>query len=484
MSRILKDFLSAAGVAHTSLYADNVFYSNPNRGNLLGLKQMLSHYGIKVMGIHIADSNVKELSFPCILHVKDDFVVATQCDHTHIVYIQDGQKRRVTIEAFRKIWDGYALLSDNLNPNDNPNSQPFSVSSGFPAGSSSHPQEPNYQAHRKEMLMEQAPIWAGAFILCIMLVMGSAFSSLSSAIITLFAIAGFAFSYFLAEKEVKGTSRWGDKLCNAFGDGNCHQKSTDGKLWGTLSLSEIGLGYFASQMVTLSLFPDAFMILSAISVLALLFCPWSIVVQWKMKNWCALCLFVVGVLVLQGGRSIYHLSTSTSQLSTVNYQLSTVNYQLSTILTLAFCIIVSHLIVRGEHRKMEARKWRWAFQAFRDDRAVFEAKLKSHAPRKIEERDVTRREGNVDAPHRLTVVTAANCPHCQAMKPRIKQLAQRCGDQLCIDYIVLSDMTDEANLEFIQRTGINGTPTLLVDGYDLPLGYEVEEVVEGLGLRV
>ena len=455
MSRILQDFLSAAGVKHTSLYADNVFYSNPNRGNLLGLKQMLSHYDIEMIGIRVADSNVKELSFPCILHVEDDFVVATQCDNTYIIYRQDGQERKVEVEAFHDLWDGYALMIRSKEQG---------------AGG----KEPNYQEHRKQMWMEQAPLWGVGLVLCGMMVLGTAFSTIASAALTLTAIVGFVFCVLLAEKEVKGTSRWGDKLCSALGEGNCSKKSTDGKLWGTLSLSEIGLGYFAAQMISLSIFPDAFVTLSAISVLALLFCPWSIITQWKMRNWCALCLFVVGILVIQGTFSIYQLSMPNSQLSTVNYQLSTVNCQLSIIILSS--ILLAHLIVRGEHRKIAAQKWQWAFQAFRADRAVFEAKLKSHAPRKIEERDVTKQEGNPNAPHCLTVVTAVNCPHCQAMEPRIKQLAQQVGENLRIDYIVLSDKTDEATAEFIQRTGIKGTPTLLVDGYDLPLDYEVEEL--------
>lgn len=455
LSRILQDFLSAAGVVHTNLYADNIFYSNPNRGNLLGLKQMLSHYGIETIGVRVADRDVNELSFPCILHVEDDFVVATQCNDTSIIYRQDGQKRKVEISAFHDLWDGYALIMRDKEQGARDEKK----------------EEPHYQEHRQQMWMEQLPIWGVGLILCGMMVLGTAFSSLPSAALTLTAAIGVVFCVFLAEKEVTGTSRWGDKLCSALGEGDCAKKSTDGKLWGTLSLSEIGLGYFAAQILSLSLFPDAFVTLSAISVLALLFCPWSIVTQWKMKNWCALCLLVVGILIIQGGFSIYQLSNLTSSPSLGGVKegfLPLVFYLLS--------ILLAHLLVRGEHRKIAAHQWQWAFQSFRNDPIVFETKLKSHAPRKIEERDVTKQEGNPKAPHCLTVVTAAKCPHCQAMKPRIKQVAQHLEEKLYINYIILSDMTDEAKFEFIQRTGINGTPTLLVDGYDLPLGYEVEDL--------
>lgn len=456
MSFILKDFLSAAGVAHTSLYADNIFYSNPNRTNLLGLKQMLSLYGIEAVGVRVADSNVQELSFPCILHVEKYFVVATQCNDTYIIYKRDGQERKIEISTFRTLWDGYALLMRGKEQ----------------GARNEKKEEPHYQEHRKQMWMERIPLWGIGIILCGMLVVGAAFSTLSSTVLTLTAIIGLVFCVFLAEKEVKGTSRWGDKLCMALGEGDCSKKSTDGKLWGALSLSEIGLGYFMAQIISLSLLPDSFVTLSAISVLALLFCPWSIVTQWRMKNWCALCLLVVGILVIQGSFSLYHFSFLAP------YPSSSAPHSLPFVLCLILLlsIILAHLLVRGEHRKMESRKWEWAFHAFRNERIVFEAKLKSRAPRKIEEHDVTKQEGNPQAPHCLTVVTAADCPHCQAMKPRIKQLAQYLGEKLRIDYVLLSEKTDEAKFNFIHRTGIKGTPTLLIDGYDLPSGYEVEDL--------
>lgn len=470
MNHILKDYLSAAGIKHTHLYADNVFYSNPNRENLLGLKQMLSHYGIEMQGFRVAGNNIKMLSLPCILHVKDDisnqkgilhrkdaFVVVTQYNDTHIIYIEEGRKHRENLSIFGEKWDGYVLM---------------------PCPQSSIPQEPDYKEHRRKERMEQLPLWGGALVTVAMMVLGNAFASLASAVMVLLAMLGFVFSFFLAEKEVKGESRIGDRLCRALGEGACGNNRKYGKIWGDWTLSEVGLGYFGGQMLALAVLPDAYMAVTLISMFALLFCPWSIVVQWKMKRWCVLCLGVVTVLVIQGALSVW--SISTCQLSNLQSpsawadQLSTINSLV--VLLMALSVMLAHLVARGERNKREKHRQKWAFQTFRDDRAIFETRLRSKAIKPIEEGDITRHEGNADAPHRLTLVTAAECPYCQAITPRVKQLIQQCHTKFSIDYVVLSDMTDERRMEFVQRTGIHSIPTLLVDGYELPDTYEVEEL--------
>lgn len=462
MNHILKDYLSAAGVKHTHLYADNVFYSNPNRENLLGLKQMLSHYGMETTGFRVVDKKVKALTFPCILHVEGRFVVAIQHDDTHIIYIEEGKKLRGELEAFRERWDGYALMPTHAK--EDPSTSKTELST--------HPtilEEPDYEEHRRGEWMEQLPLWGGAIVVGAMMVAGNAFVSLTSSVMVMLAVAGFVFSFFLAEKEVTGESHIGNKLCKALGKGMCKK---NGGLWGDWTLSEVGLGYFGAQVLALSVMTDAYMAVAAISMFALLFCPWSVVVQWKMKQWCGLCLLVVAVLVLQGCWSIYQPVHVLDDLPTYWKK-----FESLVVLMIALGVVIAHLVVRGEQSKVVERQQRWAFQAFRTERAIFETKLKNQPQKPIEARDITQHEGNPDAPHRLTLVTAANCPHCQAMIPSVKRLMQHCHEKFSLDYIVLSDMTDERRKEFILRTGIHGIPTLLVDGYELPDAYNVDDLL-------
>lgn len=330
--------------------------------------------------------------------------------------------------------------------------------------------------------MERIPVWGLVLAICGMLAVGGAFTSVASAMMMVLAMVGFWMSFLLAEKETKGSSRVGDRLCRALGEHGCKGTlSKEGRVWGALSLSSVGLGYFGGQMMALSLLPGASIIVTAIGVVAVLFCPWSIVVQWKLKQWCVLCLLVVAVLVLQGGVSIGELGIMDKGMGLTLPGLDTDGHSVgvhaaSVMLLMGFGIVVAHWVTQGEKQKQMARREKWAFRAFRNEPAVLAAKLRSKAPVGLEERDVTQRVGSSDAPHQLTMVTSADCPHCQNMKPRIEQMTRMLKERLCVDYIVLSDKTDEEVFEFIQRTGIRSTPTLLMDGYLLPREYEVEEV--------
>ena len=444
---------------YTNLYADSVFYGNPNRGNLLGLKQMLMRYGIRMEGVRVAKGEEGTLSFPCILHMKDAFVVGTGREDTHIIYLEKGERKREAWSDFQGRWDGFALVKVQ-----------------------GEGMEPDYEKNRREERMEKIPAWGMALAMGGMLTVGGAFTSLKSAARVVLAVIGFWISFLLAEKTTRGGSRVGDKLCQALGEHGCKpNRGKEGKIGGVLSLSSVGLGYFGAQVMALSLWPESGAIVTAISVLAVLFCPWSIVVQWKQKQWCVLCLLVVAVLVLQGGVSIcnFEIWERHIGLTPLEMDFSSKPFGLHAamvVLLMGLGIILAHWVTLGEEQKQKARRQKWVFQAFRNEPSVLVAKLKSKAPIKVEESDVTQRVGIPDAPHRLTVVTHVDCAHCQSIKPRIGQLARLLKDQLCIDYIILSDKKDDEVYEFIQRTGISSTPTLLIDGYLLPREYEVEEV--------
>ena len=171
MSRILKDFLSAAGVAYTNLHADNIFYASPNRRSLLGLKQMLAHYGIATLGVRVSDGDVEDLTFPCILHVKDVFLVATGYEPTHIIYIENGKRMLKSSESLLNEWDGYALLMTE---------KPTSTC------------EPDYEKHVHEERMEKIPWWSLAIVMAGILVFGCiSQKDYAHSIMSLLSAAGF-----------------------------------------------------------------------------------------------------------------------------------------------------------------------------------------------------------------------------------------------------------------------------------------------------
>ena len=460
MSRILKDFLSAAGVEYTASFADKLFRVNPNRDSLLGLKQMLNAMGIKTQGVRVKDGETKGLSFPCILHVKDDFLVATECTEQHLTYMERGRKKRMDMATLREVWDGYALYSTN---------------EVFPK---SAPTNKSVLFLDDEMSWEWMPF---IYILSVITIWGvvvqnalhafdihpcDTWEVIAPILMGLLAAAGFAVSAFLAEKEVKGESRIGDRLCRLLGDGKCTQApKKDGKLFGLLPLSEAGLGYFGGQILAISFLEDGVLSSALFSMVALLFCPWSILTQWKSKQWCSLCLLVVAVLVMQGVESCFLLEMPERP-----------DKMLNSALVMILCTLMAHLLMNSMKREGKAKQKTDEYHAFCNRRAIFRAAIRHSTHRIIEERDIYWREGNKKAEFSITLVSSNHCPHCTNKYLQFIETIDNLKDFFLFEHINLSEMTPQHLDEFIARTGINATPVVLVDDHDLPEVYDIDDL--------
>ena len=110
MPSILSIFLTSCSIRHTSRFADSLYYSHPNRNNLLGLKQMLEIYNLKTQGVKYENKLSAELSFPWILHITETFVIGTDLNNDTITYLYEGKKIQKSVTEFCNIWSGVALL--------------------------------------------------------------------------------------------------------------------------------------------------------------------------------------------------------------------------------------------------------------------------------------------------------------------------------------------------------------------------------------
>ncbi|MCD7930766.1 MAG: vitamin K epoxide reductase family protein [Tannerellaceae bacterium] len=90
-------------------------------------------------------------------------------------------------------------------------------------------------------------------------------------------------------------SEYADKICSLFKQSDCNDVlgSEASKLFGLIGWSEIGLGYFISNIMILLFLPQLLSYLAIINVCALPYSFWSVWYQKvKAKQWCPLCLIV------------------------------------------------------------------------------------------------------------------------------------------------------------------------------------------------
>ena len=104
----------------------------------------------------------------------------------------------------------------------------------------------------------------------------------------LLSCSGIFVCAMLMEKQLYGESRYGDRVCSLFSHADCNSV-LDGpmaKVFG-ISWSEIGLGYFAANILLLVLIPSSSEFVTVINWIAMLYGVWSIYYQWRIaKSWC------------------------------------------------------------------------------------------------------------------------------------------------------------------------------------------------------
>ncbi len=111
---------------------------------------------------------------------------------------------------------------------------------------------------------------------------------------------GIYIGYLLILKQLKIQHSHADKICSIFKKrSSCNDilGSPASKFAGVISWSEVGLGYFTSNMLLLVLFPALVHYLALINICALPYTLWSVWYQrFRAHIWCPLCLIVQTLL--------------------------------------------------------------------------------------------------------------------------------------------------------------------------------------------
>ena len=163
----------------------------------------------------------------------------------------------------------------------------------------------------------------------------------------LLTLIGLVISSLIVRHELGFKSKIIDKLCTGKETANCESvlNSKGASLYKNLKLSDLGLVYFAT--IALTWFSTVFLFKTPyiIVVLALVSLPitiYSIYYQWQIvKQWCPLCLGIIGVLWLQGVTLFFYES---SILDVQFGATEIVFFALSTLVSISFWTFVKPLL--------------------------------------------------------------------------------------------------------------------------------------------
>lgn len=510
MISILSTFLKLIKVKYTESYLHKLAQTHPNKNNMLGLKQVLDVYGIETEGVKYDDKLLAELVFPCILHISGGFVVGKDLENDTITYIYEDTEVKKGVEDFCHIWTGHALL---------------------PTGDFSTAIEPNYASNRKAEVIKltgKTLLWILPVFIWGMIFFSSLLNiSFYSCIDTILEWIGLLLCYFLMEKQIFRKSNYGDKVCSAFHLNNCNDVLfSDKAKVGILSWSEIGFGYFAARLICRIIIPEAQLALALIGWISMLYGIWSLWQQLKvLHNFCLLCTLVQVVVWIIGVMDMCAITHGVSDFYSFVFDFILVE----SIIVLS--ILFTHVVASYYNSEKERMDALWKLNSFKADEDVFLAKLHKQEHYETSEEDSHVVFGNKDSRMHITILSNPHCNPCAKMHKRVESLLKSCGDKLCVQYIFTSFNEDleESNRfliasylqldtimsqtifqqwfdgekdnakdyisiipvdvrvketeeemkrhrQWCKKTGITATPTILVNGYLLPDGYEIEDL--------
>lgn len=514
MDNILTSFLKALHIKYTQSYAINLYEKHPHKYDLYGISKMLEEYKIPNVSIKIAKEDIRFISPPFIAHIGTDFVIVKKITKEKINYLWNNKSITISKKQFLDLWSGVLLLAE-----------PTSASI-----------EPEYRIHFfkqtlnkiQTVLLIIIPIISFSWLFTMQKI------EFTHTLLLLCYAIGTLVSLLLLQKQVYLHGKYADKICSLFKQKDCNNvlNSHAAKLFNWLSWSEIGLGYFISNIFIIILFPEFISCMAFINVCALPYVFWSIWYQYKVvRQWCILCLIIQGIIITTFFIVLHGEISQFSNLKIINFTNTGIIY--------LFFILLTNKISSWISKYKKSVNENKELNFIKNSVNVFKVLLKKQPYYPISNKDSNILFGNSNSTMRISVLTNPHCEPCARMHIEIEKLLQKAGDKLCIQYIFSSfnnsllksnyflvavyrnesinktmqiyhqwytkekynansymqrfhyKINDDSIKEEIQRHNmwkdkykLSATPTILVNGYLLPKQYKIIDLLEFIDLTL
>jgi Protein-disulfide isomerase len=506
---IFISFLELLKVKHTKDFSNKYFNEHPHKYNLFGLSKMLFDYGVENVATKIKDkeNDVFNIETPFIAFTGSDFIMVYKTSNDSVSYISKNGNISITPKEFCQIWTGIALLAE----------------------SNSTSIEPNYKENRKKALFkffQKTLLLSCAFVMFILVYMSkSLYSDLGLTMGLLINFAGVFTGYMLVKKQMNIYSEYADKICSLFKQSDCNDvlESKASKLFGVIGWSEIGLGYFISNVIVLLFFSQFIPYLAIINICALPYSFWSVWYQKiKAQQWCPLCMIVQGLLW-----AIFIVNLTFGFIQIPDFGVTNIS-----IVTCLYFIplLIANILIPQLNKDVKTEQITQELNSIKANEIVFLALLKTQPYYEVNKSTSNIIIGNPDGKILVTIFTNPHCDPCAKMHARIEELLKQNGE-LCIQYVfasfheslnssnkfliavyqhsninetreiysdwfekgrfqkeaffekhLLSFENEKVETEFKKHelwklnSGLRSTPTILVNGYKLPDNYKIEDL--------
>lgn len=252
------------------------FLSHPYYPSLLSITDTLEELGIESYAMQIEKIKLDKISMPFLVHdfIKSEFVLIT-----------NGKEQLKPGTELEKNWNGTILLAE--------------------ASPEWHHKDNTIRRKKEKSFLRKIVIITSLLLTAPVLsgllywpVAGFYFSSLF----------GLFISILIIQKEMGLRNHFTDRICHLGSNTDCMAviKSNKGKIFQWLNWGDVGIIYFSSVLVlSLSFLMNnnsagGIYALVTLGLSVFPFSFFSIYYQWRViKKWCPLCLFIIIALIIQ-----------------------------------------------------------------------------------------------------------------------------------------------------------------------------------------
>jgi uncharacterized membrane protein len=520
-------FLKLLKVKVNNTTVDETLQNHPDWPSLLCISDSLNKWNIPNGAGKIDPNDIGQLPIPFIAYTyekENPLVVITQVTDITIQAYQINYNKPVTEskEDFIKRWNGIYLVAEPTETSGEPN------------------YETNKRKAFFNSLVSVAVFTALIIISFLFLnrIVEAAnpivsFSTTGIYLQWLILLTGVVVTSMLLWYEIDKSNNVLQKICSGIAKGNCNAILTgkQAKVFEWLSWSEVGVFYFTGSLLIL-LFAEntaanSVAVLSWINILALPYTVFSVYYQWRVaKQWCVLCLAVQALLLLGG---INVIANNFLFPIPVFSFLLIANCLLLFMLPVAIWYAVKPHILRLQYAMNLKRE----YLRIKFNSEIFDILLKKQKQVTHSTDGLGITLGNANAAHELVKVCNPYCGPCGKAHPEIeKLLAQNNNIKARIIFtatndehdraakpvkhlIAIADNDDELQIKkalddwylaekkdydvfaakypmngelkqqdekinamakWCKNTDIQFTPTIFINGYQLPNAYGIEDL--------
>jgi thiol-disulfide isomerase/thioredoxin len=285
---------------YTTTFPREKLLPHPEPESLLSISDTLAEYKVDSLALQIGADKLDQLPLPCIVQLNGDrhpfFSCLSSVDKGGIEYLDiEGRTTLISRDEFIAKWTGVTLLVEK--------------------GENSA--EPGYQVRRREVLFYRSLLFLLGLVGLVWLVVnlvsyaGNLLDSIGTWSLMALKITGLAIPTILLWTEIDKDNSAITKFCTGGKSVDCNSVLDSFSFGGIVSLSNLAFAYFFSSIFLLvftSFSQGSMQLLSYLSYSSLLIVPISLFYQGvKIKKWCMLCLWISGILLLEFATSQFLL---------------------------------------------------------------------------------------------------------------------------------------------------------------------------------